>query len=73
MTPADIRRFCRMSGEAEALMKAAFAKLSLSARAYDRILKVARTAADFDRSDMICRDHIGLALQLRSTNKKYWS
>ena len=72
MTPSDIRRFCRMDESGGKLMQTAYDKFALSARAYDRILKVARTAADFDKSEIIRKEHIGLALQLRSMNKKYW-
>ena len=72
MTPADIRRFCRMDDAGGRLMQTAYDKFALSARAYDRILKVARTAADFDKSEIIRKEHIGLALQLRSMSKKYW-
>ena len=72
MTPTLLQKHCQLDQSANRLLKAAFEKLGLSARAYDRILKVARTAADFDKSEIIRKEHIGLALQLRSMSKKYW-
>lgn len=72
MTPAQIRRFCVLDSDGEKLIKTAYESMSLSARAYDRILKVARTVADFDASDDIKKRHVALALQLRTLDKKYF-
>lgn len=64
--------FCAMSAEAEELMKKAFQKLKLSARAYHRIVKVARTIADLDGSARIEDTHIGEAICYRSIDRKFW-
>lgn len=73
MRPRDIRRFCRLNEEGESLLKTAFQALGLSARAHDRILKVARTIADLDNEPSIQTRHIAEALQYRSLDRKYWS
>ena len=68
-----MKEVCRLSSEAEEIMKTAFEKLSLSARAYDRVLKVARTIADLDESPDILEEHVLEAVQYRTLDKKYWS
>jgi len=73
MPPRDIRRFCRLSEEGEKLLKAAFERLALSARAYDRILKVARTIADLEGESSILPRHLAEAVQYRSLDRKYWN
>ena len=62
-----------MQDNAAVLLRAVFDKLGLSARAYDRILKVARTIADLDGCDIIQKQHIAAAAQFRSLDRKYWS
>ena len=67
-----LQDFCPMDDGAVTLLRAVFDKLGLSARAYDRILKVARTIADLDGSDIIRKQHIASAAQFRSLDRKYW-
>jgi len=69
MQSREIRQFCRIDAAGEELLKMAIQKLGLSARAYDRILKVARTIADLGCSDAILPEHIGEAIQYRSLDR----
>ena len=71
--PAQFEQVCAMDDKADRMLRAAFDRLALTARAYDRILKVARTIADLDGSEIIRASHIGEAVQYRSLDRKYWS
>lgn len=73
LTPAMLGDACRLEPAAERLLKAAFDRLGLSGRGYDRVLKVARTIADLDGSKIIGSPHISQAVQLRSLDRKYWA
>ena len=68
MGPEEMRSFCALSEESAMLMKQAFDAMGLTARSYDRILKVARTVADLDGSEEILPQHIAEAIQYRSVN-----
>ena len=73
MRTKDVHKHCVLDGEAQGLLKAAMADLHLSARAYDRILKVARTIADLAGMEQIAADHVAEAVQYRSLDRSYWA
>jgi magnesium chelatase family protein len=72
MNVKQIREFCKLSEESKNLLKTAMEKLNLSARAYDRILKVSRTIADLDNQSDISPNHISEAIQYRSLDREGW-
>ncbi len=73
MTAEMTRRYCVMTENASVMLRASFDRLGLSARAYDKILRVARTVADLDGSEMIDVRHIAEAIQYRSLDRKFWN
>jgi magnesium chelatase family protein len=72
MSTKLIRKYCVLNEESRTLLQTAMSKKGLSARAYDRILKLARTIADIDNSTDIMFHHLSEAVQYRSMDKKYW-
>lgn len=73
LTSNIIHEVCTMTNDANEMLRQVFEKMGLSARAYDKILKVARTAADMDGEKEIGKKHIALAVQYRSLDRKYWN
>lgn len=73
MSTQQIRVFCELSSDAERLLERAMQQQGLSARAHDRILKVARTIADIEGSPDIAVKHIAEAIQYRTLDRSYWS
>lgn len=72
LSPKDIQKYCLLGENENALMKKAFESLKLSARAYHRILKLARTIADLDQSERINVHHLSEAIQYRNLDRKFW-
>ena len=72
MGSKQIRKFCKLEETSKELLKNAMERLNLSARAYDRILKVARTIADLEKSEQINGNHISEAIQYRSLDRDGW-
>jgi magnesium chelatase family protein len=72
MTVKHIRKFCKLNDESKILLKTAMERLNLSARAYDRILKVSRTIADLEGVADISATHIAEAIQYRSLDREGW-
>ena len=72
MPPKMIRSICTINGESASLLKSAITNLGLSARAYDRILKVSRTIADLSESTDIESNHIAEAIQYRTLDRQLW-
>lgn len=73
MNDVQLKKYCALNDESENLLEMAFKKFNLSARAYSRILKVARTIADLDGSNEVLSEHIMEAISYRTLDKKYWN
>ena len=72
MSKKELDGYCKIDKEGTALLKNAMDRMGLSARAYDRIIKVARTIADLDASGSIQSNHIAEAIQYRSLDRGNW-
>ena len=72
LTPRTIKKYCKLEKKEQTILEEAFLKMNLSARAYHRILKVARTIADLDHSESITTKHLSEAICYRSMDQKYW-
>jgi magnesium chelatase family protein len=73
MGPRLIRKYCSIDDACQRLLEQAITKKGLTARAYDRILKVARTIVDLEASEKILSPHISEAIQYRSLDRNYWA
>ena len=72
MTPADIRKYCKLGMRERAFLEKTFCSMDLSARAYHKVLRLARTIADLEGEEMIKEIHLMEAVSYRMTDGKYW-
>jgi magnesium chelatase family protein len=73
MTTRQIRRYCDLNPDAERLLERAMQQQGLTARAHDRILKVARTIADLENAEHLAVPHLAEAIQYRTLDRSYWA
>jgi len=73
MRPRDLRKHCALSEEVRAFLSAAIDQLGLSARAFDRVVKLSRTIADLDGADQLALPHLAEAIQYRGLDRKLWA
>jgi magnesium chelatase family protein len=73
MPSRQIRKYCQIDADSEKLLETAITRLGLSARAHDRILKVARTIADLEGGERISAKHLSEAVQYRTLDRTYWT
>ena len=72
LNPNQLKKYCSLDSESLKLIEMAINNLGFSARAYDRILKVARTIADLENEEKIRSRHVSEAIQYRSLDRDYW-
>jgi magnesium chelatase family protein len=73
MSTKQLQKICHLDEKSQQMLKMAMEKLDLSARAYDRILKVSRTIADLETAENISTEHIAEAIQYRSLDREGWA
>ena len=73
LTPELIKKYCELDSKSQNLLDKAFSNLGLSARGYNKILKVARTIADLEGKEKIELSNVAEAIQYRSLDRKYWN
>ena len=72
LTSDLLKKYCKLDKKSSEILKNAFEKFGLSARAHDKVIKLARTIADLDEEENILAKHIAEAIQYRNLDKKFW-